>query len=151
MKRDKHQSLATQANDWLEEIEISSTKQFVESVQYSYLTPGKRFRGICVQLVGELLHIKANDIKVLCSAIELIHASTLVHDDLPALDNDPLRRGRPTVHVKFGEAIAILAGDALIGESFRMLAAGRMPREVIVRFGEVYRTLCEGQMLDLDV
>lgn len=102
-------------------------------------------------LSAQALGIKQSKIKALAIAIELLHASSLVHDDLPALDNDSLRRGRPTVHVKFGEAAGILIGDALLGEAFRILAEAEVPAAVVGEYAKVYRTLCEGQMLDLDV
>ena len=64
-------------------------------------------------------------------ALEMIHTYSLIHDDLPAMDDDTERRGRPTVHVRFGEAAAILVGDALLAEAFGVLAAGGVPRETV--------------------
>jgi len=151
VNRDKLRQLARTTDSWLEELEVQGTKQFVEAMRYAFLTPGKRFRAGCCQVTGELLGININNIKPLAIALELVHASTLVHDDLPALDNDSVRRGRATVHVEFGEAVALLVGDALIGEAFRILADAKLPAELIARFGAVYRTVCEGQILDLDV
>ncbi len=94
----------------------------IEAVRYSVLGGGKRVRpilalGACEAVGGE----PAAALPVAC-ALELIHAYSLVHDDLPAMDDDVLRRGQPTTHVAFGEALAILAGDALLTEAFAVLA-----------------------------
>ena len=72
----------------------------------------------------------------IAAAVELVHTYSLVHDDLPAMDDDQERRGRPTVHVRYGEASAILVGDALLAEAFARLAAEAAPLEVIARLGE---------------
>ena len=90
---------------------------------YTLTTPGKRIRPIMVMLTAESLGF--SDKKKLlpfASSIELIHSYSLIHDDLPSMDNDSLRRGKPTSHIVFGEASAILAGDALLAESFAMLS-----------------------------
>lgn len=92
-----------------------------EAMRYALLSPGKRLRpllclGGCEAVGGEI----ANAIPAAC-AIEMVHAMSLVHDDLPALDNDELRRGQPTCHRKFGEALAILAGDALLAHAFTVM------------------------------
>ncbi|ABP67703.1 Polyprenyl synthetase [Caldicellulosiruptor saccharolyticus DSM 8903] len=90
-----------------------------EAMRYSVFAGGKRLRPILCLLSYELLSGKEADEKVLdiACAIELIHTYSLIHDDLPAMDNDVLRRGKPTNHVVFGEAIAILAGDALLNKA----------------------------------
>jgi len=142
--------LGAQADNWLAEISIQGSRQFSEAFYYALNTPGKRFRPIALQLVAQALGVKSSKIKVLAQSIELLHTSSLVHDDLPALDNDSLRRGRPTVHVKFGEAVAILVGDALVGEAFRILGANEIPGALIAKFATAYSTICEGQVLDLD-
>ncbi len=90
---------------------------------YTLTTPGKRIRPIMVMLTAESLGF--SDKKKLlpfASSIELIHSYSLIHDDLPSMDNDSLRRGKPTSHIVFGEASAILAGDALLTEAFAMLS-----------------------------
>jgi farnesyl diphosphate synthase len=93
-----------------------------ESMAYAVLGGGKRFRAMLVYAVGESLSIDLNQLDSSAAAIELIHAYSLVHDDLPAMDDDVLRRGKPTCHVKFGEATAILAGDALQALAFEVLS-----------------------------
>ncbi len=95
----------------------------LEAVRYAVLGPGKRLRPILLLASGEAAGGRREDLLPAACAVEMIHAFSLVHDDLPALDDDDLRRGRPTLHVKFDEAIAILAGDALLNLAFEILAA----------------------------
>lgn len=94
-----------------------------EAMRYSVLNGGKRVRPLLVYATGECLHIDADCLDAPAMAIELIHAFSLVHDDLPAMDNDDLRRGQPTVHRQFDEATAILAADALQPLAFQVLAS----------------------------
>ncbi len=94
-----------------------------EAMRYSVLNGGKRVRPLLVYATGECLEIDADFLDGPAMAIELIHAFSLVHDDLPAMDNDDLRRGQPTVHRKFDEATAILAADALQPLAFQILAS----------------------------
>ncbi len=93
-----------------------------EAMRYSVLNGGKRVRPLLVYATGECLSIEVDTLDSPAIAIELIHAFSLVHDDLPAMDNDDLRRGQPTVHRKFDEATAILAADALQPLAFQVLA-----------------------------
>jgi geranylgeranyl pyrophosphate synthase len=96
--------------------------ELLQAVRYSALAPGKRIRPYLVIRCCELVGGKREDAWATAAAVECIHAFSLVHDDLPALDNDDLRRGRPTTHRQFGEAMAILAGDALVMMAFEMIA-----------------------------
>lgn len=93
-----------------------------EAMTYSVLNGGKRIRAAFVYSVGELFQGDELVLDGLAAAIEMIHAFSLIHDDLPALDNDDLRRGKPTCHKVYGEAVAILAGDALHTLAFNILA-----------------------------
>lgn len=93
-----------------------------EAAVYAVLSPGKRLRPILALHSCELLGAPATSALPAAAAVEFIHAFSLVHDDLPAMDDDDLRRGLPTVHVKFGEAMAILAGDLLSGLAFAAIA-----------------------------
>ena len=93
-----------------------------EAMRYSVLNGGKRVRPLLVYATGECLQIDTELLDAPAMAIELIHAFSLVHDDLPAMDNDDLRRGHPTVHRQFDEATAILAADALQPLAFQVLA-----------------------------
>src|SRR5699024_4269043 len=89
---------------------------------YGVLGNGKRLRPVLVYMVGTALGASEEDLDPAAAAVELIHAYSLVHDDLPAMDDDDLRRGQPTVHRAFDEASAILAGDALQALAFEVLA-----------------------------
>jgi geranylgeranyl diphosphate synthase, type II len=95
-----------------------------EAMRYAVLSGGKRVRPILALAACEAVPAPAVRALPFGCAIELVHAYSLVHDDLPAMDDDELRRGRPTVHVVYGEALAILAGDALLTEAFRLAAEG---------------------------
>lgn len=92
------------------------------AMRYAVLAGGKRLRPILFRLGHALAGGDPEDVLAAACGVELIHTYSLVHDDLPAMDNDTLRRGKPTLHVVFGEALAILAGDALLTEGFRWLA-----------------------------
>ncbi|BDF95225.1 MULTISPECIES: (2E,6E)-farnesyl diphosphate synthase [Pseudoalteromonas] len=93
-----------------------------QATHYSVLNGGKRLRPFLVYATGRMLGAKHQDLDVLAAAIECIHSYSLVHDDLPAMDDDDLRRGRPTCHIVYGEAQAILAGDALQTLAFDLIA-----------------------------
>lgn len=100
-----------------------------EAMAYSLLAGGKRLRPILVLLSCEACGGSAEAALPAACAVEMVHTYSLVHDDLPAMDNDDLRRGRPTNHVVFGEALAILAGDGLLTLAFEVLAADVTPAE----------------------
>src|SRR5215831_12388219 len=97
-----------------------------EAMRYAVLGGGKRVRGLLAYAGGELAAADPDGVDGAAAAVELIHAYSLVHDDLPCMDDDVLRRGKPTCHVAFGEAIALLAGDALQSLAFEALAARPM-------------------------
>ncbi len=100
------------------------TEQTIKSAtEYGLFNGGKRLRPFLVYATGEMLGAKKQDLDILAGAIECIHSYSLVHDDLPAMDDDDLRRGRPTCHIEFGEAHAILAGDALQTLAFELIAS----------------------------
>jgi geranylgeranyl diphosphate synthase, type II len=90
-------------------------------MRYSLLAGGKRIRPVLAMATAKAIGHEPETVLPLAGAIELIHTYSLIHDDLPAMDDDDLRRGRPTCHVRFGEDVAILAGDALYAEAFRHL------------------------------
>jgi geranylgeranyl diphosphate synthase type II len=92
-----------------------------EAMRYSLLAGGKRIRPVLALATATALGEDTNTILPLAAALELIHTYSLIHDDLPAMDDDELRRGRPTCHVKYGEDVAILAGDGLYAEAFRLV------------------------------
>jgi geranylgeranyl diphosphate synthase, type II len=92
-----------------------------EAMRYSLLAGGKRIRPVLSLATARAIGMDEREVMPLAGAIELIHTYSLIHDDLPAMDDDDLRRGLPTCHVKFGEGVAILAGDGLYAEAFRHL------------------------------
>jgi geranylgeranyl diphosphate synthase type II len=100
---------------------VPQTAGLEEAMRYSLLAGGKRIRPVLVLATAKAIGRAPADVLPLAAAIELIHTYSLIHDDLPAMDDDDLRRGRPTCHVKYGEDVAILAGDALYAEAFRHL------------------------------
>jgi len=126
------------------------------AMRYSVLGGGKRIRPIlCLEAAAAVVGRRARGIEELASALELIHTYSLIHDDLPALDNDDLRRGRPTCHRKFGEATAILAGDALLTLAFEVLGRLKTPRSasIITELARAIGTrggMIGGQVADLE-
>jgi geranylgeranyl pyrophosphate synthase len=104
------------------EIDGAATPRLLEAMRYSTLAGGKRVRPVLVYTTGEALGAPLEALDAAAAAVELIHVYSLVHDDLPAMDNDDLRRGRPTCHRAFDEATAILVGDALQARAFEVLA-----------------------------
>lgn len=107
--------------------------RLAEAIRYSLLAPGKRLRPLLVLTSAEACGGDPDDALPAACAVEMIHAYSLVHDDLPAMDDDELRRGRPTCHKVFGEGLAILAGDALQAMAFGALARDIRPPEVAAR------------------
>ena len=98
-----------------------ATSGLDEAMRYSLLAGGKRIRPVLALATAEALGRERAEVAPFAAAIELIHTYSLIHDDLPAMDDDALRRGQPTCHVKFGEAVAILAGDGLFAEAIRLV------------------------------
>jgi farnesyl diphosphate synthase len=107
--------------------DADATTPLHRAMRYSVLGGGKRVRPLLVYAAGEVAGASPDVADAAAAAVELIHAYSLVHDDLPCMDNDTLRRGKPTCHVAFGEAMALLAGDALQALAFDALARARMP------------------------
>jgi geranylgeranyl diphosphate synthase, type II len=101
---------------------ISDTDGLDEAMRYSLLAGGKRIRPVLALATAGSLGVEPESVLPAAAAIELIHTYSLIHDDLPAMDDDELRRGRPTSHVAFGEHVAILAGDGLFAEALRLFA-----------------------------
>jgi farnesyl diphosphate synthase len=103
--------------------------QLIEAMRYATLGGGKRIRPLLCHAAGAACGAPAEVLDVVGAAIEMIHVCTLVHDDLPAMDNDALRRGKPTVHVRYDEATAILVGDTLQAQAFLTLSESPLPAE----------------------
>ncbi len=117
--------LSTRADVVLARVLPSENQPPIElhrAMRYAVLGGGKRLRPLLVYAAGQTLGAPLERLDAAAAAVEIIHAYSLVHDDLPAMDDDSLRRGRPTCHVVFGEAMAILAGDALQALAFELLA-----------------------------
>jgi len=131
----------------------------VAAMRHGALLGGKRLRPFLVYTTGQMFGVSLNNLDAPAAAVECIHAYSLIHDDLPAMDDDDLRRGQPTCHIKFGEANAILAGDALQTLAFTILADADMPdvalRDRLAMVSELATAsgvagMCGGQSLDLE-
>ncbi|MFC1517048.1 polyprenyl synthetase family protein [Candidatus Margulisiibacteriota bacterium] len=132
----------------------SSAPSLSKAIRYSLLAPGKRIRPILTLAVADMFGKKNREVIPAACAIEMIHVYSLIHDDLPAMDNDDLRRGKPTNHKVFGEALAILAGDTLQAEAFGMLAkikGNKLLNSIISELAYACGTngMAAGQALDL--
>ena len=119
-----------------------------EAVRYALAGGGKRIRPVLCLATAEAAGGAPERALPAATALELVHSFSLVHDDLPALDDDDERRGRPTAHVQFGEAPAILAGDALVTEAFRLVAAAGP--EIALELAGATLGMIGGQYLDID-
>ncbi|WP_447881942.1 (2E,6E)-farnesyl diphosphate synthase [Serratia fonticola] len=133
--------------------------KMVEAMRHGALLGGKRLRPFLVYATGQMFGLSLENLDAPAAAVECIHAYSLIHDDLPAMDDDDLRRGQPTCHIKFGEANAILAGDALQTLAFSILADAYMPdvalRDRLAMISELAKAsgvagMCGGQSLDLE-
>ena len=127
-----------------------------QAMRYSLLAGGKRIRPVLALAAGEVCGARPHLVLPFACALEMVHTYSLVHDDLPAMDDDDLRRGKPTSHRVYGEGLAILVGDALLTEAFRVMAAARgvSPARVLGAVAEVAAAAGEagmvgGQALDL--
>ena len=153
------QEIQTRINQFLQ-TQLTQIDTFpsplIEAMKYGVLLGGKRIRPFLVYATGRMLGVSLNQLDYAAAAIESLHAYSLIHDDLPAMDNDVLRRGQPTCHIAFDEATAILAGDALQSFAFEMLAnAAYLSSEQKLRLvkalshGAGAQGMCLGQSLDL--
>ena len=130
--------------------------RIVEAMRYSLFAGGKRLRPILCLAAAEAVGGDSRDAMPAACALEMIHTYSLIHDDLPAMDDDDLRRGKPTNHKVFGEAIAILAGDALLTEAFVLLSDYRtlLPERAVqltkvIAEAASYRGMVGGQVVDM--
>ncbi len=137
--------------------EISRPHRLIAAMRYGVLNGGKRMRPFLVMETGRILGADENNLVQVAAALECVHCYSLIHDDLPAMDDDALRRGKPTVHIEFDEATAILAGDALLTLAFELLADAQSHGDGDVRIRLVTMLakasglggMAGGQMLDL--
>lgn len=151
--------------DWLAEccreaLQREAPPRLVEAMEYSLLAGGKRIRPFLCLSAGALFGMNHQDLRPMAVALEMIHTASLIHDDLPCMDNDVLRRGKPTCHVVYGEGLALLAGDALLAWAMEYpileLPEAGIPAERIMKAMGVFaasigpRGICGGQVLDSD-
>jgi geranylgeranyl diphosphate synthase, type II len=151
--------LQQQVDDYLENLRFAAepgTERLDEAMRYSLLAGGKRIRPVLALATAEAVRRSPAEVLPLAAAIEMIHTYSLIHDDLPAMDDDALRRGKPTCHVAFGEDVAILAGDGLFAEALRLVLTEQRgdPANVLAAVGEVVdaagvRGMVGGQYLDV--
>ncbi|MFA6001862.1 MAG: polyprenyl synthetase family protein [Thermoleophilia bacterium] len=127
-----------------------------EAMRYSLLAGGKRIRPVLLMATGQTLGCEPAKLLPTAAAMEMIHTYSLIHDDLPAFDDDELRRGQPTCHVKYGENVAILAGDALFAEAYRLICERQQasPQTILAVIEEISQAtgvkgVVGGQMLDI--
>jgi len=147
----------TETLDRLLSLDDSPEARLMEAMRYATLTGGKRVRPFLVMTSARLFSVAEASALRVAAAVEMVHCYSLVHDDLPAMDDDDLRRGKPTCHVRFDEATAILAGDALLTKAFQVLADPATHPDPAVRCELVMELaraagdegMVGGQMLDL--
>ena len=152
-----HQQVNAALTRFIEPLPFQSSP-LVNAMHYGALLGGKRLRPFLVYATGEMLHADPASLDAPAAAVECIHAYSLIHDDLPAMDDDALRRGQPTCHIKYGEDTAILAGDALQTLAFSILTDTPMPgvsaEYRLMMLSELAQAsgvagMCGGQALDL--
>jgi geranylgeranyl diphosphate synthase type II len=148
-----------QINQALDSIFASTSSKIVKAMKYSLMAGGKRIRPILCVAAAETVGGQSQDVINAACALEMIHTYSLIHDDLPAMDNDDIRRGQPTCHMAFDEATAILAGDALLTLAFEVLSSSGFVQDNQVRnwmnviqilsTAAGYKGMIEGQMRDM--
>lgn len=150
------ESYQARVNQKLEVLLPDDDSILISAMRYSVLNGGKRLRPILAYLTAELNDTEAEYMDTLASSLELIHCYSLIHDDLPAMDDDELRRGNPTTHKKFDEATAILAGDALQPLAFELIStiktSDRNKVQMISSLSEAcgYLGMVGGQIKDIN-
>lgn len=148
-------AVVTQVESALEQILPPSTSRLHEAMRHSVLQGGKRYRAYLTWASAQLFNVCSQEVFKVAAAIELLHGYSLVHDDLPCMDNADIRRGKPSCHKAFGEATAILVGDALIPLAFQTLASLNVSPEIRLELIEKLSQaagsfgLAGGQMMDL--
>jgi geranylgeranyl diphosphate synthase type II len=144
--------LQQQVDDYLEGLRFAAepgTGRLEEAMRYSLLAGGKRIRPVLALATAEAVGRPPAEVLPLAAAIEMVHTYSLIHDDLPAMDDDELRRGKPTCHVAFGEDVAILAGDGLFAEALRLALTEQEgePANVLAAVGEIVQAAGVGGMV----
>jgi geranylgeranyl diphosphate synthase type II len=144
--------LQERVDDYLDTLRFAredGTTRLEEAMRYSLLAGGKRIRPVLALATAEALGRDPDEVLPLAAAIEMVHTYSLIHDDLPAMDDDELRRGKPTCHVAFGEDVAILAGDGLFAEALRIALCEQMgePANVLAAVRELVGAAGVGGMV----
>ncbi len=144
--------LQNRVENYLESLRFGTepgTARLEEAMRYSLLAGGKRIRPVLALATAEALGRDPDGVLPLAGALEMIHTYSLIHDDLPAMDDDDLRRGKPTCHVAFGEDVAILAGDGLFAEALRLVLTeqGGDPAGVLAAASEIVSAVAVGGMV----
>ena len=132
--------------------------ELVPVMKYGTLFGGKKIRSTIIFNTSKIFNIRSNQIINLCAAVECIHSYSLIHDDLPCMDNDTLRRGKPSTHIKFGESTAILAGNSLLTLAFEIIADKKFNIDTTVKLNLIKKLsecaghvgIAGGQFLDLN-
>ena len=132
--------------------------ELIPVMKYGTLFGGKKIRSTIIFNSSKIFNIKPNQIINLCAAVECIHSCSLIHDDLPCMDNDTLRRGKPSTHIKFGESTAILAGNSLLTLAFEIIADKKFNIDTTVKLNLIKKLsecaghvgIAGGQFLDLN-
>jgi len=153
----EHAATVEQAIDTLLPMPDGHERRLVEAMRYATLGGGKRLRGFLVMEVSALFSVARASAARVAASVEMMHAYSLAHDDLPSMDDDDLRRGQPSTHRRFDEATAILAGDALQARAFELLAAvdthsdplARCELVVALGLASGSRGMAGGQMIDM--
>lgn len=133
----------------------AAPKLLAQAIRWSIFAGGKRFRPVLLMAVGRTFDAPNKNLLRSAAAVEMLHTYSLIHDDLPAMDDDDIRRGRPTCHRKFGESTAILAGDALQALAFQTIAEDAnlsvdIRLELLAGLGKAAREMVAGQQMDLE-
>jgi len=155
--RETATQVETALSELLPELRIAPARLH-DAMRYSTLGGGKRVRAMLVYGAGALTEAPAERLRIAASAVEIIHAYSLIHDDLPCMDDDVLRRGKPTCHVEFDEATALLAGDALQSLAFQLMSEYKLGDDAAVQLRMIQifaaaggsRGMAGGQAIDLD-
>ena len=140
------------AEDYLSSLRFSdepATEGLQEAMRYSLLAGGKRIRPVLALATARALGGAPEQVLPTAAAIELVHTYSLIHDDLPAMDDDELRRGRPTCHIAYGENVAILAGDGLMAEAYRLVLERQQggPQHIVAALGAISDAIGVGGMV----
>jgi len=157
--KDKQQSIDQALKDFFPQPQ-GPAATVIRAMQYSLFAGGKRLRPILCLAGAEAVGGQSRALLPVACSLELIHTYSLIHDDLPAMDNDDLRRGQPTNHKVFGEAMALLAGDGLLTEAFRLMTEMKLPESIpaqallrtigLIATAAGYQGMVGGQTVDIE-